>query len=92
MKEPLTRAQLLAIQERGKSDPDVRALLWEVFRLRALALRTHDYVRQAPTSSTGHMLAERLQAELDEEPVVKEQPKKMGRHWFVKANAEYTPD
>lgn len=75
MKDPLTRDQLRAIQDRGRDSADVRALLWEVFRLRALALRTHDYLRQSPTSSTGRMLAERLQGELEEEPAVKEQPK-----------------
>jgi hypothetical protein len=73
-KEPLTKEQLKAIQGRSQESADVRTLLWEVARLRALALRTHDYFRQAPTSSTARMLAERLQEELEAEPVVKEQP------------------
>lgn len=75
MKDPLTREQILAIQGRNPDSADVRALLWELKRLRALTLRTHDYFRQTPTSSTALMLAERLRGELDAEPVVKEQPK-----------------
>lgn len=75
MKDPLTREELQAIQDRSLDSADMRALLWEVFRLRALTLRTHDYFRQVPTSSTALMLAERLRDELDAEPVVREQPK-----------------
>lgn len=75
MKDPLTRDDLLAIQGRNPDSADVRTLLWEIKRLRALALRTHDYFRQAPGSSTAQMLAERARAELEAEPVVKEQPK-----------------
>jgi len=37
-KPPLTRADLIAIQERNSGSADVRALLWEVKRFRALAL------------------------------------------------------
>lgn len=73
-KEPLTREQLKAIQDRSLGSPDTQALLWEVARLRALTLRAHDYFRQVPTSSTARMLAERLTEELDAEPVIKEQP------------------
>jgi hypothetical protein len=75
MKDPLTRYDLRAIQGRNPESADVSTLLWEIKRLRALALRTHDYFRQAPTSSTALMLAERLRAELDAEPVVMEQPR-----------------
>jgi hypothetical protein len=74
MKPPLPTAEIKAIQDRNSDSADVRALLWEIKRLRALTLRTHDYFRQSPTSSTARMLAERLQADLDAEPVVKEQP------------------
>jgi len=38
-KSALTKDDLTAIQERSADSPDVRALLWEVARLRALALR-----------------------------------------------------
>jgi len=33
-KPALTKKDLMAIQERGAGSPDVRALLWEVARLR----------------------------------------------------------
>jgi len=73
-KAPLTRDDLAAIQERSSASPDVRALLWEVARLRALALRTHDYFRQG-TSTTALVMGESLRGILEEEPVIKEQPK-----------------
>jgi len=38
IKLPLTRADLVAIQERNPGSADVRVLLWEVKRFRALAL------------------------------------------------------
>jgi hypothetical protein len=72
---PLTREDLLAIRDRNRGQPDVVALLWEVHRLRALVLRSHDFFRQPPTSSTATILADTLLAQLDEEPVVKEELK-----------------
>jgi hypothetical protein len=75
VKDPLTREDLVAIQDRNPDSADVRALLWEVKRMRALLLRSHDYFRQSPTSSVAQMIADRLRGELDEEPAVKEQPK-----------------
>ena len=71
-KPALTKGDLTAIQERSAGSPDVRALLWEVARLRALALRTHDYFRQG-SSSTAPILAESLRAMLEDEPVVQDQ-------------------
>jgi hypothetical protein len=71
-KRALTKADLTAIQERSADLPDVRALLWEVARLRALALRTHDYFRQG-SSSTALILAESLCTMLEDEPVIQEQ-------------------
>lgn len=73
-KPPLTRADLVAIQERNPDSADVRALLWEVKRLRALVLRSHDLVRQG-SSTTGVVIADMLRASLEDEPVVLEQPK-----------------
>jgi hypothetical protein len=73
-KRALTKADLTAIQERNVDSPDMRALLWEVARLRALALRTHDYFRQG-SSSTSLILAESLRTMLEAEPVIQEQPK-----------------
>lgn len=74
-RSPLTRAELKAIQERRGDSADVVALLWEVFRLRALALRTHDYLRQERGTATTAIMENALRRELDEEPVVTEQPK-----------------
>ena len=71
-KRALTKDDLTAIQERSIHSPDVRALLWEVARLRALALRTHDYFRQG-SSSTAPILADSLRAVIEDEPVVQEQ-------------------
>jgi hypothetical protein len=73
-KRALTKDNLKAIQDRDADSPDVRALLWEVVRLRALALRTHDYFRQG-SSSTSLILAESLRTMLEAEPVIQEQPK-----------------
>ena len=73
-KRALTRADLTAIQERNADSPDVRMLLWEVARLRALALRTHDYFRQG-SSSTSLILADSLRTMLNDEPAVQEQSK-----------------
>lgn len=73
-KRALTKDALKAIQDRNPDSPDVRALLWEVARLRALALRTHDYFRQG-SSSTSLILAESLWTMLEAEPVIQEQPK-----------------
>jgi len=36
--------------------------------------RSHDYFRQAPSSSAATILADTLLAQLDDEPAVKEQP------------------
>jgi hypothetical protein len=73
-KRALTKSDLTAIQERNADSPDVRALLWEVARLRALALRTHDYFRQG-SSSTALILADSLRKILADEPAVQEQTK-----------------
>lgn len=74
-REPLTRVELQQIQERLRASEDGRALLWEIFRLRALALRTHDYLRVNSQSSTATIMRDALLRELDAEPVVQEQPK-----------------
>ena len=73
-KRALTKGDLKAIQQRNPDSSDVRVLLWEVARLRALALRTHDYFRQG-SSSTALILADSLRTMIEDEPVVKEQAK-----------------
>lgn len=75
MRPPLTSEELRSIQDRNLQSADVRALLWEIKRLRALTLRSHDYFKQSPTSSMAMMLAQALLRDLNEEPVVKEQPR-----------------
>jgi len=74
-REPLTRAELQDIQGRLRGSEDGRALLWELFRLRALTLRTHDYLRVNPQSSTAGIMRDALLRDLNAEPVVQEQPK-----------------
>ena len=73
-KRALTKDDLKAIQDRNPDSPDVRALLWEVARLRALALRMHDYFHQG-SSSTAPILADSLRTTLEDEPVIQEQAK-----------------
>jgi hypothetical protein len=73
-KRALAKADLTAIQDRNPDSPDMRALLWEVARLRALALRTHDYFRQG-SLSTAPILADSLRTMLEDEPVIREQLK-----------------
>ena len=75
-KPPLTREELQAIQERNHQSPDVLALLWEVKRLRAIALRTDQLLKDMPNiAGTSGLVADLLRRELADEPVVQEQPK-----------------
>jgi len=71
-KPALTKDYLTATQKRSANSHDVRSLLWEVARLRALALRTHDYFRQG-SSSTALILADSPRMVLEEEPGIQEQ-------------------
>jgi hypothetical protein len=80
-KRALTKDDLKAIQDRNPDSPDVRALLWEVARLRALALRTHDYFRQG-SSSTALILADSLRTMLEDEPAIQEQSKLSSGPWW----------
>lgn len=70
---PLTRDHLNEIQARRKGDPDVKTLLLEIRRMRAMLLPTHDFMK---LSATHHSIAEGigevLKAELDAEPCVVE--------------------
>jgi hypothetical protein len=75
-KTALTKDDLKAIQDRNPDLPDLRALLWEVARLRSLALRTQDYFRQG-SSSTALILADSLRAMLEDEPVIQDQSRLM---------------
>jgi hypothetical protein len=75
-KPPLTRADLVAIQERNPGRADVRALLWEVKRFRALALYVDQLQRilGALPGPQGDVL-EAIRAQLEDEPCVKEFPR-----------------
>lgn len=75
MKKPLTKADLQAIQDRNDS-PDVRALLWEIKRLRGIVLRADQLQRLLGDvgGSQGMVLAG-LRGELENEPCVQEQPR-----------------
>jgi hypothetical protein len=75
-KPPLTRADLVAIQERNPESADVRALLWEVKRFRALALYVDQLQRILGTlpGPQGDVL-QAIRAQLESEPCVKEFPR-----------------
>lgn len=80
-KPTLTRVDSAAIQERSSSSPDLRALLWEVARLRAPALRPHEY-SQRGSSSTALTLADSLPTRLEDEPAVQEQTKLLPKLYY----------
>lgn len=75
-KPPLTREELRAIQDRNLDSPDVRALLWEVKRLRALALYVDQLQRIVGTlpGQQGDVL-ESIREQLRNEPCVTEFPR-----------------
>ncbi|MDY0974982.1 hypothetical protein SOM61_08410 [Massilia sp. CFBP9012] len=75
-KPPLTREELRAIQDRNLYSPDVRALLWEVKRLRALALYVDQLQRIVGTlpGQQGDVL-ESIREQLRNEPCVTEFPR-----------------
>jgi hypothetical protein len=72
---PLTREALHAISERNRGNLDVRALLWEIHRLRAITLHADQLVRMLPGPSVGSLgfIADALRNQLDSEPAVLEQ-------------------
>lgn len=72
-KEKLSRAELQAIQARNESE-DVTALLWEVARLRALALRVDQLQASLGNQAGGPgLILGALRAELKNEPCITEQ-------------------
>ncbi|MGJ9420483.1 hypothetical protein ACHAC9_22405 [Massilia sp. CMS3.1] len=74
-KDPLTKAALQEIQDRA-ADPDVRALLWEVARLRSLVLYA-DQLQRMLTTLPGPQgaILDALREKLRDEPCVKEFPR-----------------
>lgn len=72
LKPPLTTAELRDIQAR--QDPaDIHRLLWEIRRLRIIALRADQLVGlTASASGTAGIIRDSLKLELDAEPCVVE--------------------
>jgi len=75
-KPPLTKETLVEIQDRNPESADVRALLWEVKRLRALALYADQLQRMLGTlpGPQGAIL-DTLREKLKDEPCVNEFPR-----------------
>lgn len=75
-KDPLTRETLKEIQDRNPGCADVRALLWEVKRLRATLLHADQLQRMLSTlpGPQGSIL-ETLREKLKDEPCVHEFPR-----------------
>lgn len=74
MRQPLTTADLRAIRERSDS-PDVRALLWEIRRLRQILLRSDQLVRSMHLEVGGTSqvtIARLLRDELMADPFIQE--------------------
>ena len=75
-RQRLTRVDLVAIQERNGGNADVRALLWEVKRLRGLVLRADHLVKVLGSMGGAQgMILDGLRAELEGEPCVAEFPR-----------------
>ncbi|MBD8531502.1 MULTISPECIES: hypothetical protein [unclassified Massilia] len=75
-KEPLPKATLQEIQDRNPDSPDVRALLWEVARLRSLVLYA-DQLQRMLTTLPGPQgaILDTLREKLNNEPCVREFPR-----------------
>lgn len=74
-KQKLTRAELQAIQGRNDSE-DVKTLLWEIARLRALALRADQLQASLGNLAGGPgLILSALRAELKNDPCIDEQVK-----------------
>lgn len=72
-KPALTRAQLKEIQDRNLTSADVRALLWEIARLRALVSRADQLQRSLGTLAGGPAIVlSALRNELKGEPCIEE--------------------
>lgn len=80
MPPSLKSEELRAIQreERKQRSPTVRPLLWEVFRLRSIALRADQLLRSMNSDPASlsfnslHLVVECLHADLDELPLIAE--------------------
>lgn len=78
-KAKLTRQQLKAIQDRNPDSADVRMLLWEIARLRALIVRTDQLQRSlGPLAGGPGIILGALRDELEDEPCIAEFPRLPG--------------
>ena len=69
----LTRAELHAIAEQSSPGSTEHRLLWEIRRLRAVALRADQLLRSIPEPGGGaRMIYQQLRIELDAEACVQE--------------------
>lgn len=75
-KKPLRTDQLRDIQERNRNSDDVRALLWEIKRMRATLLYA-DQLQRMLTTLPGPQgaILDTLRDKLKDEPCVKEFPR-----------------
>jgi hypothetical protein len=75
MRPKLTKSDLHAIGQHSNS-PDVRALLWEIHRLRAIVLRADQLQRVlGEMGGAQGLVLNGLRAELEGEPCVAEFPR-----------------
>jgi hypothetical protein len=76
--EPLTRDQLVALARRRGRDPEVRALLLEIKRLRGVVLKTYHCAcrlsRYTENADEGAAL-DAFIAAIEDEPVIRETPR-----------------
>lgn len=89
---PLTAAELREIGLR-RDPADIVRLLWEIKRLRAIALRAHQYQLTAHGSVGGSILVlNALRHELEGEPVVAEQAQLGDLHERIEKPRGRDPD
>ena len=78
---PLTRDQLMALAKRRGRDPEVRALLLEIKRLRGVVLQTYRCAcrlsRYTENADEGAAL-DAFIAAIEDEPVIRERPRRPG--------------
>lgn len=76
VKPPLTKADLQEIQGRNLQSADVRALLWEIKRLRGTVSYADQLQRVlGDLGGAQGMILQALRAKLEDEPCVKEFPR-----------------
>lgn len=75
-KPPLTKEQLREIQDRNLDSADMRALLWEIARLRALVVRADQLQRSLGNVAGGAgIVLSAFRDEIKDEPCTREFPR-----------------